>query len=360
MNSLHFDPDWIESPGRTLALVLEKTATTVEELAQRIELPLEQAHALISGERLIDVCTARLLAEHVGSTTNFWLERERRYRALKPSISSADRNEIRAWLRDLPVADMIKFGWIQAGQAQQDRAEACLRFFNVKEVADWQLRYSNLVEQVAFRTSNSFDSHPPAVIAWLRYGELAAKEIACDVWNKTRFQASLSEMRDLTRVADPLEFLPQLREICARSGVALVVARAPNGCAASGSTRFISSKKALLMLSFRHLTDDHFWFSFFHEAGHLILHGESSFFVDGKGLEVTDREREADKFAADALISPEKQGLLDADIDWDHRSIIRIARKLGVSRGIVVGQLQFRSRLRFNQFNFLKTRFRWQ
>jgi Zn-dependent peptidase ImmA (M78 family) len=141
--------------------------------------------------------------------------------------------------------------------------------------------------------------------------------------------------------------------------VAVVVARAPKGCAASGATRFVDrKKKAILQLSFRHLTDDHFWFSFFHEAGHLILHGKDAFFVDGKGLEVSEREREADQFAVNALIPRELREILDSS-SWDHRSVIRAARKLGVSRGIVVGQLQHAGKIGFDKLNFLKTRFRW-
>src|SRR6185295_9752330 len=88
-------------------------------------------------------------------------------------------------------------------------------------------------------------------------------------------------------------------------GVAVVILRAPAGCRASGATRFLSPEKALLQLSFRYLTDDHFWFTFFHEAGHLLLHGEAGFYLEGEDRTSTIAEEEANEFAAAVLVPPD-------------------------------------------------------
>jgi plasmid maintenance system antidote protein VapI len=355
MTSRSFTPDWTEPPGATIAALLNAKSLLPDRFAELAAVSRDLVERLISGEAAIDAEIALHLSTHLGSSVGFWLSREDRFRRIAvPEVTDTD---IASWLRDLPVSDMVKLGWIQP-ESLRVRASECLRFFGVRDGRSWEAKYSTLLEQVAFRTSNSFDSKPASVVAWLRYGELVADELVCEHWDATNFARSLDDVRALTRIAEPAEFLPKLQEICARSGVAVVVARAPKGCTASGATRFLSPTKAVLMLSFRHLTDDHFWFSFFHEAGHLILHGNDSLFVDGKGLDVSDREREADDFAVRMLIPDPLSELLDSRT-WDYKSVIRVARKLGVSRGVIVGQLQHRGKIGFDRLNFLKTRYRW-
>src|SRR5207245_768775 len=102
---------------------------------------------------------------------------------------------------------------------------ACLRFFDVASISSWHERYDGLQEMVAFRTSPSFDSQPTAVIAWLRRGEIEAEAIKCNAWNSESFRASLPQIRSLTREKEPDQFLPVLRNLCAASGVAVVVVR---------------------------------------------------------------------------------------------------------------------------------------
>jgi Zn-dependent peptidase ImmA (M78 family) len=138
-----------------------------------------------------------------------------------------------------------------------------------------------------------------------------------------------------------------------------VVVRAPSGCHASGSTRFLSETKALLLLSFRHLSDDQFWFTFFHEAAHLLLHGEKRLFIEGLGGPATKEEEEANEFAGRLLVpSPFRDRLFD--LPTNSREVIKFARLLGTSPGIIVGQLQHYRRIEHNQLNGLKRRFRWE
>jgi Zn-dependent peptidase ImmA (M78 family) len=138
----------------------------------------------------------------------------------------------------------------------------------------------------------------------------------------------------------------------------VVVVRAPGGCRASGATRFLTKDKALLLLSFRYLTDDHFWFTFFHEAGHLLLHGERGFFLEGVDMPSTIEEDEANEFAANTLVPSEFQPTL-LSLRADAHKVIRFAMKIGVSPGIIVGQLQHLGKIRQNQLNSLKRRFEW-
>ena len=115
----------------------------------------------------------------------------------------------------------------------------------------------------------------------------------------------------------------------------------------------------MILLSFRHLSDDHFWFTFFHEAGHLLLHGDRPLFIDGEDDVSSAEELEANQFAEETLVPPDRRDEMLA-LPIKARAIIRFARAIGVSPGIVVGQLQFHKKIRPNQLNVLRRRYAWE
>jgi len=360
-----FRPNWASAPGDTIADILRERDISDVEFAKQMGRTVEDANNLLKGRSTITISIARRLEQVLGASMEFWMSRDYQYRQDISRLHVDDEE----WLHELPVGDMIRFGWLTRVPHPSEELAACLRFFNVPSVKGWREEYAGLQQMAAFRTSPSFDSRPASVAAWLRQGEIKAEAIECSPWDPKRFQHSLSSIRSLTNVKDPKRFVPELQKRCAESGVAVAIVRAPSGCRASGAVRFLSRHKALLQLSFRYLTDDHFWFTFFHEAGHLLLHGESNFFsetLDGEKswlLEWIDtistpEEQEANEFATSTLIPPEFQTQL-ANLPIDSRKVIRFAVRVGVSPGIVVGQLQHMG-IGYNQLNRLKRRYIWE
>jgi plasmid maintenance system antidote protein VapI/Zn-dependent peptidase ImmA (M78 family) len=348
-----FRPDWASAPGETIADILGEQHLSLSEFGLRIGQTQEYVKNLLQGRATITLAIARRLERVLGASVEFWMSRDFQYREDTTRLSITDKE----WLNELPVGDMIKFGWLKATPHPSQEISACLKFFEVPSVSAWRQTYANLQEMAAFRTSPSFDSRPASVASWLRQGEIEGGGIDCLPWNPAQFQESLSNIRSLTREKDPKRFIPALQNLCAAGGVAVVILRAPNGCRASGATRFLSPNKALLLLSFRYLSDDQFWFSFFHEAGHLLLHGDR-LFLEGVGTPSTKEEEEANDFAARVLIPPEFHHAL-LRLPLDGREVIRFSRRVGVSPGIVVGQLQHHKKITHRQLNSLKRRYKW-
>jgi len=203
---------------------------------------------------------------------------------------------------------------------------------------------------------------PASVSAWLRCGERAAEDRRLAVFDRKEFQATIDRMRALTTERDPGVFIPALIDACARVGVAMVLAPAPKGCPVSGATKWLSPDTALIMLSLRGKSDDKLWFSFFHEAGHLLKHGKRMTFLDILGEDGLnpDEEREADDFARDTLIPPaEFTALVRPGVTLSERTIREFAKRVGVSPGIVLGRLQHEKRIPWNRFNHLKVKYLW-
>lgn len=359
VNNDTFLPNWVSPPGETISDILEEMNLSLVEFADQIGYSLNQAKDLLQGKAPLTNELAAQLEYTLGASTEFWLNRETQYRTnISRLCSELSSPNAENWLKELPLKDMFSFGWLNPVNNTKAKVAECLRFFGVPNVAAWRETYHNVLETAAFRTSTSFDSKSGAVAAWLRQGIIESELLDCKAWDSANFEISLQTIRTLTRKRDPHLFIPELQKLCAECGVAVVIARSPSGCRASGATQFISPNKALLLLSFRYLSDDHFWFTFFHEAGHLILHGKDGLFLEGMELCSDKEEREANEFSARTLIPEYFQSEL-AILPLDGREVIRFSRKVGVSPGIVVGQLQYLGLITPKQLNNLKTRFSW-
>lgn len=352
-NDQTFKPDWASPPGDTITDILRERKLSIAKFARDMQCSIADAHDLLRGHATITISVARNLARSLGSSVEFWMSRDFQYREDIARVRSLEKD----WLGSLPLSDMTRFGWIKPASGMAEEIKRCLDFFAVPSISAWHQTYSSINEMAAFKTSASFESHPAAVAAWLRQGEVESNAIRCRPWSSSGFAESLPKIRGLTRVKDPGRFVRGLRDICASNGVAVVVLRAPRGCRASGATRFLSKDKALLLLSFRYLSDDQFWFTFFHEAGHLLLHGEQVF-IEGMGAAKTPKEKEADAFAQKTLVPTEFESELLA-LPVDSKAVIKFAKRLGISPGVIVGQLQHHGRLKHNYLNGLKRRFKW-
>lgn len=355
-----FRPSWNCAPGVTVAALIEERNLLLTEFAERAGIDVERALDLIEGKFEISEQFAQTLSQVVGGSTAFWRKREAIYRQALDSRATETSRLSSQWIRRLPLSDMQRFGWMQNEHAAKVSSRDVLKFFDVPTVSAWRNRYCRPVQNFRFRTSKSFDSVDASVAAWLRQGELVGAKMECARWNPTHFRAQFAEIRQLSRTRVSTTFLPALQAICAESGVAMVVVRAPKGCRASGASSFLSPGKALLILSFRHLTDDHFWFTFFHEAAHLLLHSSEGAHVDIPGMPASDEEIEADHFAQDALIPPDARARLLKLAIANPRRVARFAKDIGVSPGVVVGQLQHMGLLKRNHHNFLKVRYTWE
>lgn len=354
-----FLPNWASPPGYTMVDLLEERSLSLSEFADSIGYSADFVNELANGNSAITTEIAHRLERVLGVSASFWMNRESQYREDIFRLQTSAQSPLdEDWIKELPLKDMIAFGWIKPAHRTTDKVAECLRFFGVPNVAAWQETYHNVLETAAFRASSSFDSQSGSVSAWLRQGAIESALIDCKAWDSTRFAESLTHIRALTRKRNPSLFIPELQKKCAECGVAVVIARSPKGCRASGAALFLSPSKALILLSFRYLSDDHFWFTFFHEAGHLLLHGKDGLFLEGTEMCTTQEEEEANDFAAGTLIPEGFQSEL-SKLPLNGREVIRFARTVGVSPGIIVGQLQHLGLITRRQLNNLKTRFSW-
>lgn len=215
--------------------------------------------------------------------------------------------------------------------------------------------------QAYFRKAPAYQSNPGAVAAWLRQGEIEAAKINCASYNASRFKETLQQVRALT-VEPPELFQPEVVRLCAAVGVAVVFLPELSNTRTCGATQWLSHDQALIQLSLRYKTDDHLWFTFFHEAGHVLLHPKRNVFVEFEEKYEDQQEQEANTFAADLLIPPvEWKRFLASAQKRSKAAILQFASDAGIAPGIVVGRLQHRDTqvLPHNHCNCLKRKLKW-
>lgn len=354
-----FNPDWLSAPGESILDLMGQREISILDLAREMGEQEEIILDLVSGTKEITSEIANKLEQVIGGSNHFWLSRDKRYRdGLRKLRLQGSGQRAVDWIKTLPISDMTRWGWVSVRKSHEEIAAECMQFFGINSVQEWQTEYQGILKRAAFRTSVAFKSTPAATAAWLRQGEILSGSVACNDWNAEAFIKLLNEARGLSREKNPEVFYPRLQRIFSECGVAVVIVRAPSGCFASGAARFLTPKKALLMLSFRYLSDDQFWFSLFHEAGHLFLHGDRLCIDESTGTSGSE-EMAANNFAADILVPPESRGEM-LRLPIDGRSVMRFAKEIGISPGIVVGQLQHLKRLNYKQLSNLKRRYRWR
>lgn len=350
-------PDEVSPPGETLQETLEMLGMSQAELAERTGRPKQAINEIVKGKKEITAQTALQLEQVLGIPASFWLAREQNYReALARHAQTVDLADETDLLGLFPVKKMIDHGWLKAAKSKIDQLRELLGYFGA--AGPDQLKSLCLHQQAAFRRSDGFEADTGALNAWLRQGELIGQQAETKPYSQERFIEVLHEARALTR-RKPSEFLEPLCQLCADAGVVVAFVRELPKIRASGATRWLRPDKALLQLSLRFRWADQIWFSFFHEAGHIVLHGKTDVFLDLVSGTSGEREEEADRFARNLLI-PHKDWEQFVEIgQYSARIVQDFADQQGVSPGIVVGRLQHEGRIPFSALTHLKPRFTW-
>lgn len=349
-------PDVVSAPGETLEEVLEDRGMTQAELSARMGRPTKTINEIIKGKAAITPSTALQLERVLGVPASIWNNLERHYREyLAQEAEQAQLQKQIEWLKELPIRSMVKLGWIPEKRDKAEQVREALSYFGVASAEQWQEVYAD--PQVAFRGSATARWDEGAVAAWLRQGYLRAQRVSCSPFDAKAFKRALVEIRQLT-VEPPRVFQHELVAKCAAAGVAVVFVRELPKAPLNGATRWLTPDKALILLSLRYKRADVLWFTFFHEAGHILLHGKRLVFIEGNGAH-DELEEEANRFAANVLIPPKAFARLRQMEPFSKVKITRFAREVGVAPGIVVGRLQHEKLLPHTHCNDLKMTLEW-
>ncbi len=354
MTGYTYEPDYAVAPGRTLQETIDALGIDQRELAARAELSAKHVNQIVKGIAPITHETAIKLERVTGVPARLWNNLEANYREQLARLAQRKQlEEDLEWLKAIPTRELIARSAIPDTADKVELLEAVLAFFGVASVEAWKQGWS--MPQFAFRKSLAFEGKDGTMATWLRLGELEAQKVECKPFDKAAFRAALDKIRALT-VKDPEVFVPRMTAICAVCGVALVLVPEIKGAPVSGAAKWLTANKAMICLNLRGKFNDRFWFTFFHEAGHILNDSKKETYID---VDYKDdpREENANRFAANLLIPEEYEEELQ-DL-FSYQSVELFAERIGVAPGIVVGRLQCEGIIPYSHLNKLKVRLDW-
>lgn len=337
--NIKIERELLTKPGDTILETIEFLKMSQAELAERIGKSPAKVNDLISGKAPITVNTAMQLEKVLGVDMQFWLNREMHYREKLARIEQEEFLErCIDWVKMQPIKELQKYGYLKSGKVGTEMVEECLQFYGVVSPVQWKSIYVNNYAHTNFRKSEAFTSSLSSMAAWLRIGELKLRNQELPEFNKERFKAALIEIRTLVET-QPEDFPTTLKLICEKAGVAVIYSNSLPKAPISGATRWIG-KTPLIQITDRYKTNDHFWFTFYHEAGHILLHGKKDVFIEDFDAVENDgeKETEANEFVRDWLLPD--TFLEEITTEITEGTVRRIAKSYSTHPAIVIGRLQ--------------------
>lgn len=353
-----YRPDYATPPGWLLRDYLETWDFTPAEFARRHSLGIELVEGILAGNAPLDPELAAVLEQEFDLAASVWLGMENQYRRRLAEIArAAAMSGFADWAKAFPIRELVKRSVIEKPTSDGDAVVKMLDFFGVASVAEWQCR--NDASKVAYRRSPSFASNERNLAVWLRLGEMESEWQQCPDYDAEEFRGALREIRALTRTPTG-QALEKTFALCNQSGVALALVEPLPKVAVSGATRWLSHSAPLIQLSVRHKTNDHLWFTLFHEAAHVLLHSKDYVFIDTDQDQIAGFDAEADEWASDFLIARSDWNDFVSDGHFNEWAVRSFANRQGIAPAIVVGRLQRERLVPWSWLNHLKARMRWR
>ncbi len=347
------EKELLSLPGDTILETIEYLKLSQTDLASRMGLTPEKVSDIIKAKEPISVKTAFLLERVLNIDASFWLNLEKSYREKLYRIEQYQYlDDCLLWLKQIPVNFLKKNNYINAALKGNELVQQVLQFFRVASPKQWQEIYVHKYANANYKKSTVHNSTLGSMATWIRLGEIEVEKNKATKYDKATFLQVLEEAKNLVAKNDK-NFPQTLKALCAKAGVQLVYTPKIPKAPVSGATRWIGGNP-VIQLTDRHTTNDHFWFSFFHEAGHILKHGKTEIFIeDFEGFNYdAAKENEANAFAQKMLLSP--QAIDELNGIYTDVKIKAIAKKHNTHAAIIVGRLQHSQAITYAQLNYLK------
>lgn len=357
MNGLSLD--FIIHPGETIKEILEERQMNQEELAIRTGFSPKHVSEVVNGKKGISPSFAKSLEYVFGIPASFWINLQGIYDKelleYKEQVE-IDENEVNIIKQ---LKDLIKYAEkLEIIKKTKNEISQIIELRNICNVTN--LTYINKLctTAVAFRKSQTIETNLYVLYVWLRICEIIAEKSNVEnEYNEEKLRANIDNIKDCMFL-EVNEAMNELTKIFAECGIVFQVVENFTGAPVQGFIKK-SNNRIILSMTIRGAFADIFWFTLFHEIGHL-LNGDigNSNFIDFTNAK-SNMEDLADEFAREALIAQEdfdnfiiRQNLTEMDV-------INFAKQQKVQPFIVAGRIQ-KEKNNFRIFSNLKVKYKWK
>lgn len=346
-------------PGETIADILEDRGITQTELASRTNVSTAYISNVISGKKDISANFAAGLEYALGVPKSFWLNLQANYEAEllesneKQTITDKERI-IRNELKDI-VKYMRQKGMIPVREKKDDSILSLRKVLQISNISN----LDKIVPAGAFRISSNAKTNKYILGAWIRLCQIEENtNTITSKFEKKYIKNLINEIKNVMCTNNP-DIQRELNRIMRKYGIAFSIVQNFKGAPVQGYISQINDGTYHMALTIRGSFADIFWFSLFHEIGHIVNGdiGSKTKFIDNGND--NDKEKAADIFAANMLLNPESYKDFINKADFSLKAIMEYASSQNVMPYIVIGRLQKENYLKYNAFSKYKLRYKW-
>lgn len=340
-------------PGYYIKEIVDESGLTQEDFAKRLDTTPKNLSLLIRGGQSLSIDIAMKLSRMMGTSVSYWLNLQNEYDALLAEFKSEEELEkerkVFAYFDYKFFRD--NYGLPDLPRKKNEQIKEVRKFLNVATLTvlsrkDMAVSFRNQAEGLT--EANTVKANAMVQIAVNE----AIKTVA-PKFNKKKFEEAAKYALTLTRNHE--EFYPLLRKAFLEAGVIFIILPNIAGSKTNGATKKVG-EHIMLMVNDRRLNADSFWFTLFHEIGHII-NGDYGISFE---KEIGAKEGAADKFAADSLIPREQYQEFIACGRFDLQSIRCFADAINRDPGIVLGRLQNDKKVDFNDWRMKPLRHKYK
>lgn len=334
-------PDLIIHPGETLAEVLEDRGMTQKELAIRTGMTEKHISTVVKCQKNISVAFARKLEYALGIDAKFWINLQSNYeRELlefeEVNNITGDELAILKPLREI-VDYFVSRRFFEESANEAEKILALRRLLAVSNLTAIPNITYNAAYRAQISTNVKVDTY--VLYAWQRICELETSAIeVSEELNIDLLKSYIPEIKSLM-FENVNVVREKLTRIFSKCGIAFNIVKNFKGAPVQGFIKKTDGEKLILCLTLRKQRADIFWFTLFHEIGHIINGDVQQRFVDFKSTQ-SDTEAKADSFASETLMNSTEYKSFVTNNDYSLGAINDFAKSQDVKDYIVIGRLQ--------------------
>lgn len=369
VNKFLYQPDYAIHPGVYLNELLEARGMHQAELAIRLGITKKHLSNLINGKVPVTLELAHSLEKVFNDyAVKYWLSLQATYDIFIKNKKIEEQYHVEketydSWLTQFDYTNLVKMGYvieINHEKSATSKISNLLTFFGCSDIESWNQMYRSDLP-AACRISGAPTAKLGNTSSWIRVGQLKAQKLSYiqSDYDKTKFRDVLTEIKFITANTST-GFDQRMVDLCAKAGVLLLFVKEIPRSGICGAAYWVNNNTTpCIQMGLRFKKNDHFWFTFFHEAAHILKEHKKKVYLDCDKIEETDAEMEADKISRDFLIPIAAYKEFINKGRFYETDIIQFANQINIHPGIVVGRLQHDKMIDWSWHNSLKETFNW-
>ena len=331
-NYIEFNDKIAFHPGYYIKEIIEDIGLTQEDFAKRLDTTPKNLSLLIRGEQNLSIDIAMKLSRMMDTSVIYWLNLQKAYDALVAETKSEEiMEEERLLFKNIDYKYYRNyFNLPDLDRKKDEQIKAVRRFLKIASLT--VLKQNSM--SVSFRSASSNISEINTIKAnmMVQIATNIALERRITGYDKKEFENAVEYALNLTDKHK--SFLPLIKNAFEKAGVILVVMPNMPGSKINGAAKKIGNT-VMIMVNDRGLYADNFWFTLFHEIGHVMKGDFGISFEKEKG----EAETEADEFASRKLIPEELYQEFIVKRRFTQNSVRSFAKEINRDPGIIVGRL---------------------